>query len=123
MHVDEALRTRVSIRAFRPDAVPRALIEEVLDAARRAPSGTNIQPWKVHVVSGDVRDRLCREVLAYRDAYPDDNKAEFPRTAKRKEPFVGRMRTLGKAMYGLIGIAKGDEQASWRQMGAELSVL
>ncbi len=117
MHFDEALRARKSVRAFRPDPVPRALVEELLALASRAPSGTNIQPWKVHVVAGEVRAQLEREVLAHRDTNPPDDHAEFPRTGKRKEPYVGRMRKLGKDMYSLIGIPKGDQAANWAQWG------
>jgi nitroreductase len=117
MHFEEALRARKSVRAFRPDPVPRALVEELLALASRAPSGTNIQPWKVHVVAGAVREQLEREVLAHRDTSPPDDRAEFPRTGKRKEPYVGRMRKLGKDMYSLIGIPKGDQTANWAQWG------
>ncbi len=117
MHVDQALLTRRSARAFRSDPVPRALVEEILRLASRAPSGTNIQPWKVHVVAGEVRARLEREVMAHRETGPPDQGAEFPRTSKRKEPYVSRMRKLGKDMYGLLGVPKGDQGANWRQWG------
>ena len=117
MHFDEALRQRKSVRAFLDRPVPRALVEELLELASRAPSGTNIQPWKVHVVAGEVRRRLEAEVLAHRETKPDDDRAEFPRTGKRKEPYVGRMRKLGKDMYSLIGIPKGDHAANWAQWG------
>jgi nitroreductase len=114
---DELLRARRSVRHFKPDPVPRALVEEILEAASRAPSGTNIQPWKLHVVSGEVRHRLEREVLAHRDTNPPDDRAEFDRGAKRKEPYTSRMRKLGKDMYTLLGIPKGDQAANWRQWG------
>src|SRR5258706_3458402 len=104
MHIDEALTKRRSARAFRPDPVPRELVEEILSVASRAPSGTNIQPWKIHVVAGEVRARLEREVLAHRETDPPDQSAEFERTSKRKEPYTSRMRKLGKEMYSLIGI-------------------
>ena len=117
MRLDEALRARKSVRAFKPDPIPRALMEELLQEASLAPSGTKVQPWKVHVIAGEVRARLEAEVLAHRETQPDDNRAEFPRTGKRKEPYTGRMRTLGKAMYSLIGIPKGDEAANWAQWG------
>jgi nitroreductase len=117
MRLDDAMRSRRSIRAFRPDPVPRALIEEILELASRAPSGTNVQPWKIHVVAGEVRERLEREVLAHRLTDPTDDGAEFPRTGRRKEPYVTRMRTLGKAMYTLLGIPKGDQEANFRQWG------
>lgn len=121
MTVDDAIRQRRSVRAFRPDPVPRALVEEILEVARRAPSGTNVQPWHVHVVMGEARDRLVEAVLAHREAHraggAPDGHSEFPRATKRKEPYTTRMRTLGKAMYGLIGIPKGDAERQWAQWG------
>ena len=117
VHIDDALRARKSVRAFRSDPVPRELIEDILALAARAPSGTNIQPWAVHVVGGETRRELEREVLAHRETNPPDTRAEFPRAAKRKEPYTSRMRKLGKEMYSLIGIPKGDEAASWAQWG------
>ncbi|MCE9649189.1 MAG: nitroreductase [Parvibaculum sp.] len=117
MHIDDTLRARKSVRAFRPDPVPLALVREILEMASRAPSGTNIQPWKVHVVAGEIRKRLEAEVLAHRETNPADAAAEFPRTSKRKEPYTSRMRKLGKEMYSLIGIPKGDQAANWAQWG------
>ena len=116
MLLQDALRQRRSVRAFKPDPVPLALVRELLEAATRAPSGTNIQPWKVHVVAGEVRARLEAEVLAHRETNPPDHSAEFPR-ARRAEPYTTRARTLGKAMYSLIGIPKGDQAANWAQWG------
>jgi nitroreductase len=117
MQVDNALEARRSVRAFKKDPVPRELVEDIIRVAMRSPSGTNIQPWKIHVVAGEVRDRLVREVLAHRETNPPDVNAEFPRMSKRKEPYQTRMRTLGKQMYSLLGVPKGDQAASWRQWG------
>ncbi|MEH3037988.1 MAG: nitroreductase [Sphingomonas adhaesiva] len=117
MQFNEVVRARRSVRAFRPDPVAPEVLREVLGTACLAPSGTNIQPWKVHVVTGDARRRLEEEVLAHRDTGPADDRAEFPRTSKRKEPYTSRMRALGKDMYGRIGIPRGDEAASWQQWG------
>lgn len=117
LSVDEVLERRRSVRAFRPDPVPRELVEEILRVAARAPSGTNIQPWKLHVVAGEARAELESEVLAHRETDPHDAEAEFGRTAKRKEPYTSRMRKLGKDMYTLLGIPKGDQEANWRQWG------
>ena len=117
MTLDEVLARRRSVRAFRPDPVPREMVEDILRAAARAPSGTNIQPWKIHVAAGEVRQTLEREVMAHRETDPPDVRAEFPRMSKRKEPYTSRMRKLGKEMYGLIGIPKGDQAANWRQWG------
>jgi nitroreductase len=116
MLLTDALRQRRSVRAFKPDPVPLTLVKDLLNEASLAPSGTNIQPWKVHVVAGEVRARLEREVLAHRETNPHDTSAEFPR-AKRTEPYISRARTLGKAMYSLIGVPKGDQAANWAQWG------
>ena len=116
MQFDDVLHQRRSARAFKPDPVPLALVRELLECARRAPSGTNIQPWKVHVVTGEVRRRLVAEVLAHRETNPTDTSAEFPR-ARRPEVYTNRARALGKAMYSLIGIPKGDQAAGWAQWG------
>lgn len=121
MQFDDVVRSRRSVRAFRSDPVPAELIRELLQTACLAPSGTNIQPWKVHVVTGYTRRRLEEEVLAHRETRPVDDKAEFARSSKRKEPYISRMRALGKDMYGRIGIARGDEAASWRQWGRNYS--
>ena len=117
LSVDEVLERRRSVRAFRSDPVPRELVEEILRVAARAPSGTNIQPWNLHVVAGETRAELEREVLAHRETDPHDVEAEFGRTAKRKEPYTSRMRKLGNDMYSLLGIPKGDQAANWRQWG------
>jgi nitroreductase len=118
---ETVVRARRSVRAFRPDTVPMEMVRELLEVASRAPSGTNVQPWKVHVVAGEIRDRLEQEVLAHRETRPTDDSAEFPRTSKRKEPYVSRMRALGKDMYSRIGIPRGDEAAGWRQWGRNYS--
>lgn len=121
MQFEDVVRARRSARAFRPDPVPLELIRELLATASLSPSGTNVQPWKVHVVAGEVRDELERAVLAHRDTHPIDSKAEFPTSSKRKEPYISRSRALGKDMYSRIGIPKGDEAATWRQWGRNYS--
>lgn len=117
MQFEDVLRKRKSVRQFTRQPVPRALIEDILQLSALSPSGTNIQPWKVHVVMGEKRDELVAEVLAHRETNPEDKVAEFPRSSKRKEPYIGRMRKLGKDMYTLLEIPKGDAQANWDQWG------
>jgi nitroreductase len=109
---DEAIRTRQSIRAFLPDKpVPRATVEEILRVAARAPSGTNIQPWKVHVLAGAKKAELTRRILAAFDD-PEEAKKHTREYAYYPEkwvsPYVDRRRKIGWDMYGLLGIGKGD---------------
>jgi len=115
--LDEAVLSRRSVRAFKPDLVPsRALIEKMLDLARYAPNGSNIQPWNVYVVAGAARDRVCQAILAADEAEApgyDEEYQYYP--VDWFEPCLGRRRTLGKALYGLVGVGKGDLAAMKRQ--------
>jgi nitroreductase len=110
--VEEALLSRRSIRAFRPDPVPRETVERILALASRAPSGTNVQPWKVHVVAGDARDRLAKEMYGSFLAHGEEGwkrQYEYYPT-KWREPYLGRRRKLGWELYGLLGIGKGERE-------------
>lgn len=110
--VDAALMTRRSIRAFLPTPVPRADIEAILEAAARAPSGTNTQPWKVYVVTGNSLARLSRDLLAaYDDPQRDEQYQEEYRYYPRQwtSPYIDRRRKIGWDLYGLLGIEKGDK--------------
>jgi nitroreductase len=61
--VDEAILSRRSVRAFLPDPVDESTIREILAVAARAPSGTNMQPWRVYVATGETKERISRAVL------------------------------------------------------------
>jgi len=108
--VDQVMSDRHSIRAYLPKPVPRELVEDILAIASRAPSGTNTQPWQVHVVSGAARDRVVAAALAVYDRDPDYGEPTYDDVYCHLdgEPYLSRKRALGKAMYGLMGIGKGD---------------
>jgi nitroreductase len=108
MHVLEALATRRSVRAFRPDPVPREAVERILRAAAQAPSGSNIQPWRVIVLTGAARDRLSAALLAAhaRGERPEPEWHYYPR--EWRDPWLARRRRLGWSLYGLLGIARGE---------------
>jgi len=106
--VDRAITTRRSVRAFIPRPVPRATVEEILAVASRAPSGTNTQPWKVHVLAGEAKDRLSRAVAAAYDAGAAHPEFHYYPT-KWFEPYLARRRKIGWDLYGLLGIGRGDK--------------
>ena len=62
--VDEAILSRRSVRAFLPDPVDEAIIRDILEVASRAPSGTNMQPWRAYVTKGEIKEKIARAVLA-----------------------------------------------------------
>ena len=63
MHVDNAIRSRKSVRRFLPLGISKPVIEHILQVASRAPSGNNLQPWHVHVLTGDAKQALCTDIL------------------------------------------------------------
>ncbi len=118
--VDAAIVTRHSMRAFLPTPVPRALIEELLAVAARAPSGTNTQPWQVHVLTGVAKDRLVARIQSVYDdpeelATHSEEYAYYPR--EWISPYIDRRRKVGWDLYGLLGITKGDKLRMHEQHG------
>lgn len=109
--VDDAINTRRAVRAFTDEPVSRETVVEVLEAASRAPSGTNMQPWKVHVLLGAARERLAETLV---DAYlnrQDEIDAEWSYYPDPiPEPYLSRRRKVGWDLYGLLGIEKGDKE-------------
>ena len=106
--VDEAITSRRSVRAFLPDPVGEPTIRDILDVASWAPSGTNMQPWRVYVTSGEVKERVSRAIL---DSGLRAEKARgeykyYP--DKFFEPYYARRRAVGYALYGHLGIGKRD---------------
>lgn len=107
--VDEAILSRRSVRAFLPTPIDEATIRDILAIASRAPSGTNMQPWRTYVVTGETKRRIADAVLnsgiraekakwdEYR-YYPD----QF------FEPYLSRRRKVGFDLYGHLGIGKRD---------------
>ncbi|MBL0420331.1 nitroreductase [Ramlibacter sp. AW1] len=114
--VDDAIASRFSARAFLPRPVPRETIEGILEVARRSPSGTNTQPWRVYVLQGASREALVAQVCAAHDAiYADPSLAQeypedwdyYPR--QWVSPYLDRRRENGWGLYGLLGIARGEK--------------
>ena len=114
--VDAAIESRFSARAFLPKPVPRALLQDILRVASRAPSGTNTQPWKVYVLTGASRDELVAKVCAAHDALAADPslagqyREEYDYYPSQwVSPYIDRRRENGWGLYGLLGIGKGDK--------------
>ena len=115
--VAAAIRTHRSVRGFRSDPVPEATIRHLLELAANAPSMTNTQPWRVYVLSGGARRRLSEDIGAAheRDEHPDFEYPYYPKAWNA--PYLDRRRQIGWALYGLLGIRKGDFAATKVQHG------
>src|SRR4029079_11810249 len=109
---EAAVASRRSVRAFLPTPVPRATIERILALASRAPSGTNTQPWKVYVLTGERLVSLSKKLVA---AYDDPEESarhseEYPYyPTEWVSPYIDRRRKVGWDLYGLLGIGKTDK--------------
>ena len=118
--VDEALQSRRSVRAYLPTPVPRETVEAILEVAARAPSGTNTQPWKVHVLTGESRAALSRAIKAAYDdpaerARHTEEYAYYP--TEWRSPYIDRRRKVGWDLYALLGIGRADKERMHAQHG------
>ncbi len=109
----KAIAGRRSVRAFLDRAVPLNAIEALLEAAARAPSDNNSKPWKVHVLTGSTKARLTETIMAARAGGTPEPAMEYHYyPVSWPEPFLGRRRQVGWALYDLLGIQKGDRSGS-----------
>jgi nitroreductase len=107
--VDEAITSRRSVRAFLPDPVDEKIVREILEVASRAPSGTNMQPWRGYVATGETKKRLTDAVMnsgIRAEKAKWDEYKYYP--DKFFEPYYARRRAVGYALYGALGIGKRD---------------
>jgi nitroreductase len=107
--VDEAINSRKSVRAFLPTPVDEQTIRDILEIAARAPSGTNMQPWKVYVLTGAKKHAVTDAILnsgirAEKIAW--DEYKYYP--DQFFEPYLSRRRAVGFALYSLLGIGKRE---------------
>lgn len=123
MHVEEALKARISVRDFLSTPVEQSSVKDILDIARWSPSGGNLQPWKVIVVSGEARNRVCQAAQAVlaKTPYPDEDQ-EFPvYPSPLWEPYRSRRFKLGEDMYALLGIPRDDKAGRLRRFAANFN--
>src|SRR5690349_12846296 len=113
MNVSDAIEHRISIRAFRDQPVPKALVAEILERAARAPSGGNLQPWRVYALTGAPLAELKAAIAAnpfgetpQYDVYPPN----------LWDPFRTRRYQNGEQLYDSIGIPREDKSARLRQL-------
>jgi nitroreductase len=122
MKVSEALDSRMSCRAFLPDPIPESTIRRILAAASRAPSGGNLQPWYVDVLTGAPLTALVERIQAQVPEHPLGHPSEYPvYPSPLGEPYRTRRFQNGEDLYATIGIARGDRPARLRQFAHNYS--
>ena len=109
MDLLEAIRSRKSIRGYKPVPVPKETLAQILEIATRAPSPLNVQPWKFAVLGSEVLDNLKKAVeersLAGVEPHPD-----FEREPALTGVYRSRQVELGKSLFQLMDIAREDKE-------------
>ena len=117
--VDATIRARRSVRQFLPDPIPIATVLEILEVAAWSPSGHNTQAWQVHVLSGEALQAFSARLLT-EFAQPDAEtrlRPEFDSyPAEWVSPYIDRRRKVGRDMYTLLGIERGDKEGMQGQL-------
>lgn len=120
--VEKVILERHSVRAFTMQEVSDECLRDILSKASYAPSGTNTQPWNVYVVKGETKRQITAQVVdSVNSIYLGEmSKAQFTPpylyySEKWFDPFLSRRRENGWAMYGILGIFKGDKLAMHEQ--------
>jgi nitroreductase len=111
--VATVVRSRRAVRAFKADPLRRELVEEILEDAACAPSGANIQPWRVYVVSGEIKDELADALVSVSRAGTAPAPAHFPEPLP--DTFRARLTDFGGRYYASLGIDRSDTPARTRQ--------
>ena len=116
-NVTEALNTRITVRDFLDTPVPDDVLKTLFETARRTPSGGNLQPWRIHVMTGAPLDAFRDECLG-KLIKGDMEEQTFPGyPSPLWEPQRSWRYKLGEDMYGLLGIAKDDKPGRMRWLG------
>jgi nitroreductase len=119
MDVIEAIRTRRSIRVFKPDPVPKKVLQELLDVGRWAPSGGNVQPWHFVVLAGnllaEVKARLVEKAKTWDGNYYMNTKPDLPRTSPYSKLLMSRTQSL-RALTDAIRYPPGTKNLEAKQL-------
>ncbi|WP_419913137.1 nitroreductase [Hoeflea sp.] len=111
MNVSDALTTRITCRAFRPDPVPDNTVRAIIDKARFAPSGGNLQPWHLFVLTGNALNALLADI---RETMVDTPRGQVPEyriyPENLKDPYEARRFKCGEDMYATIDVTREDKK-------------
>jgi len=117
MSVAEALKQRASVRAFLSDPVSEETLRSLIRTAHRAPSGGNLQPWKVIAVTGAEKDRISQIAFETLMKNPTGEDGDYPiYPPQLHEPYRSRRFDIGERLYESIGIARDDKAARQQQL-------
>jgi nitroreductase len=109
MELEAAVRGRRSIRKFRPDPIPRKLLEDLLDTARWAPSWGNTQPWEIYVIAGEPMEAFRKANVASA-ANGEPLRNDVPMPEKWPEEMKVRYMDIGRSVVTSMGLKREDKE-------------
>ena len=117
MNVSEAVEQRISIRAFKPDPVPGDLVRDLLGRALRAPSGGNLQPWRIYALAGEELARFKALIVEKQAGNPAAEPTQYPIYPDNLwDPYRTRRFECGEDLYASIGVARENKLGRLMQM-------
>lgn len=119
MDIIEAIRNRKSVRGYKPDPVPRQVLEQILQLASRAPSAMNTQPWEFTVLTGDVLENVRRSNVDLLNSGAPPNPEHVVTGWPKDTVYRQRQVNLAKQLFQLMEIPREDKEkrAKWLERG------
>ena len=116
LSVTDAISQRAAVREYSGRPVEEELVREILQWAGKSPSGSNVQPWKVYALAGEIKDQLSHAVLAKASETPAGDRPDIPvYPPAMADPWRSRRGDCGELMYSTLGIARDDKAARFEQ--------
>ena len=117
IEVKDAITSRRSIRQFTSEPISNEVITDILEVAAWAPSGTNIQPWNVHVLTGSMKGKVCETASkSFLDPTTNNKNDRLHYMEKFRDPYISRRRKVGWDLYTLLDIKKGDYDELFKRL-------
>jgi len=119
MDIIEAVKKRKSIRGYKPDPVPKEVLEQILELASNAPSAMNTQPWEFTVLTGDVLENVRQSNVALLNSGAPPNPEHVVTSWPRESIYRQRQVNLAKQLFQLMDIPREDKEkrAKWLERG------
>jgi nitroreductase len=124
MNVTQAIDSRMSCRAFLNTPVPAATIRTILETAKRAPSGGNLQPWQVYVLAGAPLQEFLDSIRQKMLTQPRGEGAEYDVYPKEiTEPYRSRRFKCGEDLYATIKVPREDKASRLQQFAQNYALF
>ena len=113
LNLIDAVYARRSVRGYLDKEVPQNVLNRIFEIAQQSPSNCNVQPWKVYVASGELKDRLRRQMVEATAGGLTPN-PDYPYRGDFQDEYRTRQVECAVALYSKMGIGRGDKEGRMR---------